>query len=222
MLSIPQFIIPTSVNEATEIQNKLKFAIKIEDEFKEINIIGGVDVGYDIKNNLAHSSIVIMDIKDLKPIESVQIFLPNNFPYIPGLLSFREIPAILKALSQIKTSPDLLMVDGQGIAHPRKMGIATHLGLILDLPSIGIAKSLLAGNFSMPGLKKGEISPLLIKKEQIGVVLRSKDNVKPLFISPGHKISIKTSLEITLKCLTKYRLPEPTRLADKFSKLQKT
>jgi len=193
------------------------------DDFGALELIAGVDVGYDVARNLAHASIVTMARGELKPLEQVQAFVPADFPYIPGLLSFREIPAILAALATLKSTPDIWMVDGQGIAHPRRMGIAAHLGVILDMPSIGVAKSRLTGRFEMPGTKKGDSNPLMSGKEQIGVVLRSRDNVKPLFVSPGHRVSIETALTLVLHCLTRYRLPEPTRMADKLSKCnQKT
>jgi len=175
-------------------------------------------VGYDPARNLAHASIVTMPIATLKISEQVQAFVSADFPYIPGLLSFREIPAILAALAKLTHTPDLLMVDGQGIAHPRRLGIAAHLGVITDMPSIGVAKSRLTGNFTMPGPHKGDTSPLMAGTERIGTVLRSRDNVGPLFISPGHRVAMDTALALTLKCLTRYRLPEPTRMADKFSK----
>ncbi len=190
----------------------------LEDRFDKQTLIAGVDVGYDNVRNLAHASIVTMSSDTLKIHEEIQIFAPVTFPYIPGLLSFREIPALLAALAQLKTTPDILMVDGQGIAHPRRMGIAAHLGVILNMPSIGVAKSRLTGQFKMPGSLKGDHSPLMAGKEQIGTVLRSRDNVAPLFISPGHRVSLPTSIALVLKCLTRYRLPEPTRMADKLSK----
>ncbi len=195
--------------------------LRIRDEFAQLDLIAGVDVGYDIVRNLAHASIVTMRVGELKPLEQLQIFTPATFPYIPGLLAFREIPAILAALAELKSTPDLLMVDGQGIAHPRRMGIAAHLGVLLDWPTLGIAKSRLTGKFEMPGPQKGDRAPLMAGKEQIGVVLRSRDNVAPLFISPGHRVSMETAVELTLRCLTRYRLPEPTRMADKLSKCPK-
>mgnify|MGYP003392982056 FL=1 len=217
-ITLPEFIVPESENAARAVQNELRDRLVLQDEFGELNIIAGVDVGYDTKRNLAHASIVTMSPIDLKPLEQVEAFVPADFPYIPGLLSFREIPAILAALAKLKAVPDLLMVDGQGIAHYRRVGIAAHLGIILDMPSIGVAKSRLSGSFVMPGFNKGDYSPLMIGEERIGTVLRSKDKVKPLFISPGHRVNVQSALNITLQCLTKYRLPEPTRMADKFSK----
>ncbi len=218
MIGIPEFEMPKSVMLARTMQENMRSRLTLKDDFAAINIVAGIDVGYDNVRGLAHASIVTMLYDNLKPLQQIQKFTPVDFPYIPGLLSFREIPAILVAMAELEMLPDLLMVDGQGIAHPRRMGIAAHLGVIVDIPSIGVAKSRLTGQFDMPGPIKGNSSPLLAAKEQIGTVLRSKDNVKPLFISPGHRVSLATSVMLTMHCLTRYRLPEPTRLADKFSK----
>lgn len=203
-------------------QDALRANILLQDDGGETGLIAGIDVGYDNRRGLAHAAIVTMYPDDLKPVEQIQHDVPVDFPYIPGLLAFREIPAILAALAQLKKAPDLLMVDGHGIAHPRRMGIAAHLGVILDMPSMGVAKSRLTGRFEMPATAKGSQSPLMVDKEQIGVVLRSKDNINPLFISPGHRMTMQRAVDITLRCLTRYKLPEPTRLADKFSKCPKT
>ncbi len=218
MIDLPEFIAPESTSHARELQIAMRAKIKNENIFGNIKTIAGVDVGYDIINNLAHCAIVVLEMDGLEQLEQTQVFTPVTFPYIPGLLSFREIPAILAALETLSETPDLFMVDGHGIAHPRRMGIAAHLGVLLDMPSIGVAKSRLTGKFDMPGNAKGDKSPLMAGKERIGTVLRSRNNVNPLFISPGHKVSIDTACDITIKCLTRYRLPEPTRLADKLSK----
>lgn len=218
MFNLPEFIVPPNEAAARAVQEALCHKLRIVDDFGTLNIIAGVDVGYDPARNLAHASVVTMSPDDLQPIEQVQAWGEATFPYITGLLAFREILVILEALAQLKAVPDLLMVDGMGIAHPRRMGIAAHLGVLLDSPSIGVGKTRLTGRFEMPGVTKGSQSPLMAGKEQIGVVLRSRDNVSPLFISPGHRVSIPTAVDVTLKCLTKYRLPEPTRIADKLSK----
>ena len=189
--------------------------------FKALRTVAGVDVSYDIKQNISYAFIVAMKLDELLPLTTVKAELPTAFPYIPGLLSFREIPIILKALDLLKEKPDLLMVDGQGIAHPRRMGIASHLGVLMDIPAIGVAKSRLTGKYEEPGPQKGNTSLLFHKEERIGTVLRSKDNTLPLFISPGHRMSHETALKITLDCLRRHRLPEPTRIADKLSKQKK-
>ena len=218
---LPTFTVPESEAQARAVQDSMRDKLILHDDFDMLEVVAGIDVGYDIVQNLAKASVVTMRLDDLQPIEQIQSFAPSDFPYIPGLLSFREIPAILTALSELKTPPDLLMVDGQGIAHPRRMGIAAHLGVLMDMPSIGVAKSRLTGRFQMPGEKKGSRSALMAGNQAIGVVLRSRDNIKPLFISPGHRISIETAVSITQRCLTRYRLPEPTRVADKYSKFRK-
>jgi deoxyribonuclease V len=220
MFLIPNFSVPNSEAEARQMQQSMREKLILHNQFGAINLIAGIDCGYDINRNLAHASIAVLDINSLQPVEKVAAFAPADFPYISGLLSFREIPAILAALAKLQSTPDLLMVDGQGIAHPRRMGIASHLGVLLDYPSIGVAKSRLTGNFAPVGLVKGDFSPLMAGSEHIGTVLRSKERTNPLFISPGHKIDVETSFAITLQCFTRYRLPEPTRIADKLSKLK--
>jgi deoxyribonuclease V len=215
---MPEFSTPVSEDDARAIQNALRLKIRLENDFGVPYVITGVDVAYDMVRNLAHAAVISLSLEDMSPLESAQVFVPVDFPYIPGLLSFREIPAILAALDKLTRPSDLLMVDGQGIAHPRRMGIAAHLGVLLDRPSIGVAKSRLTGRYEMPGPLKGDRTPLMAGKEQIGTVLRSRDNVSPLFISPGHRVGMDTAVSITLQCLRRHRLPEPTRLADKLSK----
>lgn len=209
---------PVSFTEAKNIQQELRRHLKIYDDFGHIKYVGGIDVGYDTSRRMAQASIVIMEWKSLKLVESVQAFVSVDFPYVPGFLSFREIPAILEAMKKLAIQPGLLMVDGQGIAHPRRMGIAAHLGVLLDRPAIGVAKSCLCGRYGMPAEQKGSATPLLDGDEQIGVVLRSRDHVRPLFISPGHRVGMKSAEQLVMHCLTRYRLPEPTRIADKLSK----
>jgi deoxyribonuclease V len=222
MRAHPEFSSPKSVSHARAMQEALRSKLILTNQFKTIHTIAGVDVGYDIKRNQAHASVVTMSVDTLTPQEQVQAFLPVDFPYIPGLLSFREIPVILAALALLKQPPDLLMVDGQGIAHPRRMGIGAHLGVLLDMPSIGVAKSRLTGRFVEPGPRKGDYTPLMASEGRIGTVLRSKEKTNPLFISPGHRIDLETAVALTQRCLTRYRLPEPTRLADKYSKCSPT
>jgi deoxyribonuclease V len=214
------FSVPATLAEARARQEALRGRLRLEDDIGQVRLIAGVDVGYDVAQNMAHASIVTLSAEDLTVHEKVKAVAPADFPYITGLLAFREIPAILAALHRLGEMPDLLMVDGQGIAHPRRMGIAAHLGVLLDMPSIGVAKSRLTGTFDMPNAAKGSRSPLMAGKERIGTVLRSRDHVRPLFVSPGHRVSIETAEALTLRCLTRYRLPEPTRLADKYSKLK--
>lgn len=211
---------PETPAQAIALQKTLQSATRLKNDIRQCNIIAGVDVSYDLKTNLSRAVVVLFDYAKLEITESVMAHAPTLFPYVPGLLSFREIPVVIDALNMLSRQPDILMVDGQGIAHPRRLGFATHLGLITDIPSIGVAKSLLTGKFIEPGLQKGEQSELMDKGERIGTALRSKDKTKPLFISPGHRIDHEKSLEIVNFCLRGYRLPEPTRIADKYSKIR--
>lgn len=217
-MDLEKIIWPKTAEDAVVVQNELRGQVRIENDFSPINIIAGVDVSYDLVTNLTRAFIVLLDYKTLHLMTSVKAVLPTDFPYIPGFLSFREIPAILQAMKLLPQQPDLFMVDGQGIAHPRRMGIAAHLGVLLDRPAIGVAKSRLTGSYTEPGPLKGDQSPLIYKKERIGTVLCSKDGIKPLFISPGHRVDQETAVEIVRHCLLRHKLPEPTRLADKLSK----
>lgn len=220
MIAIPDIVWPTSAKEAIAIQQQLRTQVIIEAEPLQFEYVAGIDCSYDIKRNLSFAIIVIMRLDDLIPLEIVRAELPTHFPYVPGLLSFREIPVILAAIKQLKINPDLLMVDGHGVAHPRGLGIASHLGVLLNMPAIGVAKSRLTGHYTEPALIKGSARELESKGIQIGTVLRSKDKVKPLFISPGHRVGQQQAVALVLQCLTRYRLPEPTRIADKISKIK--
>lgn len=217
---ITDILWPTNAKEAILIQKELMEKVSLYNQFDRIEYIAGIDCSYDIKSNLSFAIIVIMKLNELSPLEIVRAELPTSFPYIPGLLSFRELPVILAAFQQLQIQPDLLMIDGQGIAHPRRLGIAAHLGVLLDIPSIGVAKSKLTGTYKEPDITKGSQSELADKGVRIGTVLRSKDKVKPLFISPGHRMTQETAVALVTQCLTKYRLPEPTRIADKISKVK--
>lgn len=179
--------------------------------------IAGIDSGFEGSGRTTLSAAVLLDGSTLQPLESALARLPTALPYIPGLLSFRELPAALQALAQLPQAPQLVMVDGHGIAHPRGLGIAAHLGVLTGLPSIGIGKSRLVGDYDEPGPAQGDHSPLLFKGKQVGWVLRSKPRCKPLFVSPGHLVSVEACLPLVLQCLRGYRLPEPTRLADRLA-----
>lgn len=206
------------VDAAIALQNELRDKVCLCDDFGPVEFIAGVDAGYDLEHGLTKAVAVLIDTKTLELHTSVTVLHPTTFPYVPGLLSFREIPAIEWALSCLPRTPDLVMVDGQGVAHPRRLGIAAHLGVITGLPTLGVAKKRLIGKYDEPADSKGSLSTLVDKGEQIGYVLRSKEKCNPLFISAGHRISQDTALHYAKSCLTKYRLPEPTRLADQISK----
>lgn len=200
--------------EAIALQKKLAGKIILShSEVSTIKNVAGVDVSYKRNGNLFHAAVVVLDYASMKIVESVTASGEVSFPYVPGLLSFRELPIILDAFKKLKTIPDVILADAQGIAHPRRLGLACHLGLWLDLPTIGSAKSKLCGEYEEPSENKGAQKPLFDDKIEIGRVLRTKDKVRPMFVSPGHKVDIKASVEIVLGCSSGYRLPEPTRQA---------
>ena len=202
-----------SPEEAVEIQNRLRSRLDLQSEPESIETVAGVDVSYDKGSDWLSAAVVVLQLSSLQVVETAAVTARVPFPYIPGLLSFREAPVVIRAWEKLKVKPDCLICDGQGIAHPRRLGIASHLGLWLDIPSIGCAKSLLVGTYKEPGPKRGSVEPLYHRREQVGVILRTKDGVEPVFISQGHRISLKKAIEVVLACCTKYRLPEPTRQA---------
>lgn len=187
-----------------------------EDDFDVMppRYIGGADVGFEQGGEVTRAALVILEYPSLKLVEHRVARIATTMPYIPGYLSFREYPALLAAWEQLEQRPDLLFVDGQGIAHPRRLGVASHFGLLVDVPTIGVAKRRLCGKFEPLGDEPGERQPLIDKGEQIGWVLRSKRRCNPLFISSGHRVSADTALMWVETCLQGYRLPEPTRWAD--------
>lgn len=211
------FLFPQSLEEAKKIQQQLRHQVITKDQLQKVNYVAGVDVGFKDNYKITQAAIAVLNFPQLTLVESQLASTPTTFPYVPGFLSFREIPAILKALEKLTIIPDIILCDGQGIAHPRRLGIASHLGVLIDLPTIGVAKSLLVGKHEEIPLEKGNWKPLIDKDEIIGAVLRSRTNVKPIYVSIGHKISLPTALDYVMKCLTKYRLPETTRWADKLA-----
>jgi deoxyribonuclease V len=176
-----------------------------------VRLVGGVDVS--VKRRISRAAIVVMTYPGLEVVESATARMPTPFPYISGLLSFREGEVILAAHEQLVQKPDVYIFDGQGIAHPRRIGIASHIGLWWDAPTVGCAKSRLTGAYVEPGAEKGSFAPLMDRGEQVGIVLRTRTNVKPVFVSPGHRATFDTARELVLRCATRYRLPEPIRAA---------
>lgn len=206
-----------SPKEAIGIQQSLAENVRLEDDFEKIETVAGVDVGFEENNSVTRAAVVVLDAESLAPVTSAVARLPTAFPYIPGLLSFREIPAVLEAMKTLLIRPDLLLCDGQGIAHPRRLGIAAHLGMLLDIPAIGVAKSRLIGTHDALPPEKSAFVPLMDKREQIGIVLRTRTNVKPLYISPGHRVSMTSVHSLVMQCVTRYRLPETTRQAHRLA-----
>ncbi|MBA3825828.1 MAG: deoxyribonuclease V [Ktedonobacterales bacterium] len=182
----------------------------------DVRTVAGIDASY---KEIGQAAVVVLSFPDMTVVEQVTATRSSVFPYVPGLLSFREGPAVLDAMAKLTTQPDVLIFDGQGIAHPRRLGIAAHMGVVLGQPSIGCAKSRLVGKYAEPGPNAGDQSPLYDRGEQIGVVLRSKPRTNPLFISTGHLIDLDVAMAILLRCFRGYRLPEPTRQADKLAAL---
>jgi deoxyribonuclease V len=201
--------------EAVSLQNTLKKQLILHDGVKigQLHIIAGADISYGRNSDLFFAAVVVLSYPDMEPIEEAHAIEKVSFPYIPGMLSFREGPVLLKAFENLQRTPDIVIFDGQGIAHPRGVGLAAHLGLFLDIPAIGCAKSRLCGEHREPGPLPGDHEDLLHQGQVIGSVLRTKTRVRPVFVSPGHRISMERSREITLECCRGYRLPEPVRQA---------
>lgn len=206
-----------SIAEARQIQQALARKVILEDRFTTPAYIAGVDVGFERNGAITRAAIAVLTFPALQLVDQAIARIKTTFPYVPGYLSFRELPAVFAALERLQTRPDMFLCDGQGIAHPRAFGIACHLGLLTDTPSIGVAKSRLIGTYKEPGSLKGAWSDLQHEGKKIGVVLRTRTNVKPLFVSPGHRISIPSARDMVMSCVTRYRLPETTRRAHKLA-----
>lgn len=201
---------------AVQVQNRMRDSLVLRWDGRKVATIGGVDVSY--RPGKGFTAIVVMRYPELIPIEGVTAEVPVTFPYIPGLLAFREGPVVIAAWMKLRAKPDLLMFDAQGIAHPRGIGLASHMGLWFERPSIGVAKSRLYGHHEEPGLNRGESTKLYDEKDPariIGTVLRTRKNVKPIYVTPGHLIDVPNSARFVIECSKRYRLPEPTRWADK-------
>jgi deoxyribonuclease V len=175
--------------------------------------VAAADVSFDRYSPVLHAAVVVVDRASGTLTDSAVVSAPAAFPYVPGLLSFREAPAVLEAFGRLETVPDVLLCDGQGRAHPRRLGLACHLGLWLGLPAIGCAKSRLCGEYDEPGPQRGDRAPLIDRGEVVGAVLRTRDRVAPLYVSPGHRCDLESAVRVVLELVGKYRLPEPARLA---------
>lgn len=205
----------TTPKEAIELQKKLREEIQLVSLSQQVKYIAGADVSFNKFERDVYAGIIVLTYPELEPVEHVCVREEVDFPYIPGLLSFREIPPLLLAWDRLQIKPDVVVVDGHGIAHPRRMGIATHFGLVTEIPTIGCAKSKLYGTYGEPGAEAGSFSHIIDPKtgEVIGMALRSKKRSKPILVSPGNLITLEESVEIIKHTLRGYRLPEPTRLA---------
>lgn len=202
--------------EAVAVQNALRTHVAETPLAAPPRTIAGVDVS--IRGDVAQAAIVVLDVATLETLDEAVYVGPVPFPYVPGLLSFREIPALLPALERLTVRPDVLMMDGQGRAHPRRFGLACHVGVLLDVPAFGAAKSLLVGRYENLGEAKGSAAPLVHRREQVGVALRTRDGTLPVFVSAGHRITLDEAVALTLATTTRTKIPEPTRRAHHLSR----
>lgn len=209
-----EFTVTDKIHDAELLQATLAKQVITHNEFNSIDTVAGVDVAYHEQSNQVVGAISVLDANTLELLETQVSIEEISFPYVPGLFSFRELPPLLNAFAKLTIKPDLIVCDGHGIAHPRRFGLACHLGVTLNLPTIGCAKTKLIGDFLPVEQARGQMSDLLINEDVVGKVLRTQHNVKPVFVSIGHKISLDTAAEWVLKLSPKYRLPETTRQAD--------
>ncbi|HHT9120302.1 MAG TPA: deoxyribonuclease V [Candidatus Hypogeohydataceae bacterium YC41] len=202
-----------SYHEAVRLQDRLRECLVLKG-FKGLpRTIAGADVAYSKQTNQVYAGIVVFDFRSMEPLDKSFAVAKASFPYVPGLLSFREAPILLRAFSRLKSEPDVLLFDGQGIAHPRGFGLASHMGLLLDKPSVGCAKDVLVGEYGPVGSEAGSYSYLFYKGKRVGAAVRTRKLVKPVFVSQGHKISLSSSIKIVFSSCRGYRLPEPLRWA---------
>lgn len=222
--------------EAVELQKELRDQVRIEPLKREVNLVAGCDISFNKFSDIVYAGIVVLRLPELEVVDSATVITKISFPYIPGLLSFRETPALLEAWERLKTAPDVVMLDGQGLAHPRRFGIACHFGLLVGLPTLGCAKTVLRGKYDEPDEKAGSYSLMTDKGETVGAAVRTKDRVAPVYISVGNRIDLPGAIKLALRCVkgyqasdegetlfdikstskSKYRIPEPTRQAHLF------
>jgi deoxyribonuclease V len=199
--------------EAVELQKSLRARVRLAPLERAVETIAGADISFNKFSPVVYAGIVVLRLPSLEVVEEVCVVSETRFPYVPGLLSFRESPSVLEAWSKLKTEPDAVMFDGQGLAHPRRIGIACHVGLMIQRPTLGCAKSVLVGKFAEPCAERGCWAEMIDKNEVVGAALRTKTKVQPIYVSPGHLIDLAGAIELTLQCDGGYRQPEPTRRA---------
>lgn len=202
-----------TTRKALEIQQELKKYLVPHGHWNGPGLIAGADASYSRKSMFVYAAVVVMQWPGLETVETSSAVGEVVFPYVPGLLTFREGPVLMDAFSQLQCLPGIVIFDGQGVAHPRGMGLAAHMGVLLDIPSIGCAKSRLVGEHSPPGVAPGDWSALYVKGQMVGAVLRTKRGVKPVFVSPGHRLGVETSIRVVMETCEGYRMPEPLRRA---------
>ncbi|MFC1735902.1 deoxyribonuclease V [Candidatus Hydrogenedentota bacterium] len=202
-----------SYKKAVVLQIQLRSRLILNRQLRDVRLVAGADVSCSRGDNRLYAGVVVLDAVDMSVVEEKTIVAETEFPYVPGFLSFREVPPLLKVFAELETTPDVVIFDGQGIAHPRRLGLASHAGLFLGIPTVGCAKSRLVGEYRNPGTEKGAWSSLEDKGEEIGRVLRTRGNVNPVFVSPGHLIDMESSLDLVLRMCPRYRISEPVRRA---------
>ena len=208
---------PQTIEEAIAIQEQLRSEVITENKLETVRYVAGVDVGYDSTDEVSRAAVTVLSFPDLQLQQQAVVGSATAFPYIPGFLSFREVPAVLEALENISLRPDLILCDGQGLAHPRRFGLACHLGVLTGIATIGVAKNRFMGEHSEVGLDRGSWQPLLVEGSTVGAALRTQTGVKPIYVSIGHKVNLISAIEYVLRCAPKYRLPETTRSADQLT-----
>jgi deoxyribonuclease V len=214
---LQQYSWPQTIEEAIAIQEQLRSQVITANQLSTVRYVAGVDVGYDNADAVSRAAVTVLSFPDLQLQQQSVVRSPTAFPYVPGFLSFREVPAVLDALKNISLVPDLILCDGQGLAHPRRFGLACHLGVLTGIATIGVAKTRFIGEHSEVGFDRGSWQPLLDCTETVGAALRTQAGVKPVYVSIGHKVSLLQAIEYVLRCAPKYRLPETTRSADQLT-----
>jgi deoxyribonuclease V len=199
--------------DARALQSELATRVDVSTPLPDWQTLAAADVSYNKYSDWLYAAVIVVRADTLEPIERVGLVGKATFPYIPGLLSFREAPVVLEVFRKLKNRPDVVLCDGNGIAHPRRIGLASHLGLWLDLPTIGCAKSLLCGTYAELGPERGARSPLIDRGDVVGSVVRTRARVSPVYVSPGHRCDLESAVAVTLACAVKYRLPAPARMA---------
>ncbi|MCU0934519.1 MAG: deoxyribonuclease V [Gammaproteobacteria bacterium] len=203
--------------EAIAIQRELRARVRARDDRAYVGTVAGVDVGFEEEGRIARAAVAVLSLPSLEPVAEAVARAPTAFPYVPGLLSFREVPVVAAALARLAEPPDVILCDGQGYAHPRRFGLACHLGVWTGLPTVGVAKTRLVGEHGAVPEGRGEWCPLTDAGEVIGAVLRTRRGVRPLYVSVGHRVSLTTAIELVMRCVTRYRLPETTRRAHRLA-----
>jgi deoxyribonuclease V len=201
---------------AVRLQERLRERVVLEDQFETIRTVAGADLAFDPATGVAFAGVIVYRFPELEEIERRMAERKLRFPYVPGLLSFRESPILLAAFARVRAEPDLILIDGHGRAHPRLFGIACHLGVLFGKPTIGCAKSLLVGEYEEPAARAGSASPLNFRGQRVGMVLRTRDGVKPIFVTQGHRVSLPTAVRLVRACADGFRIPKPTREADHY------